>query len=578
MNIEEIAANNVAASKLVAAVNELAQKQKDAGGGVVGGDLVPSTDDRSVLIIAANEQVGLWKDLLARLDKREPVTTVTYTPRYFAPEEVGDLLEQIVRDAEDDRWKLVINQLLGSLVVTATSSQHQEIRAEIERLDSVTPSARRPVRSFIIKNRSVIEIREILEDLLETGVFDTDDEWRTSALAIGTSNGQPRGVPPDFESRGTVGAGGDAPAEGAVERRTEARGSVPSENTGPRAERSRSRDSGDRRNRLSASASSNSLFEHGEYEQAEDRRLVLSMDEGTNTLIAVGEPRILAQIDALLRSIDVRQPQVMLEVLLVTLSESQSFDLGVELERIRVSDDLQIRLSSLFGLGTRAGSSDRAAGDSAGFTAVVINPGDFSVILRALRTLNNGRSLTIPKLLVDNNERASLNSTLQQPFASVNAGNTVSTTSLGGTLDAGTVVSVQPQIAEGDHLMLNYSVSLSSFVGQSSSATLPPPRQQNSVQSSATIPDGFTVVVGGIEIETLSRAESKIPGLGDIPLLGEAFKSRNRNASRSKFFVFIRANVLRSPGFDDLKFISAQDVKRAGVDDGWPEVKPRVIR
>src|SRR5690606_8081011 len=166
---------------------------------------------------------------------------------------------------------------------------------------------------------------------------------------------------------------------------------------------------------------------------------------------------------------------------------------------------------------------------------------------------------------------------LQQPFASVNASQTISTTSFGGTQDAGTTVSITPQIAEGDHLLLEYSVSLSSFQG-SGSETLPPPRQQNQVRSAATIPDGYTVVVGGIDLEDQSKGVSQVPLLGDIPLIGEAFKSRRRTSSRSRFYVFIRANILRHRGFEDLKYLSDTQVEAAGVDDGWPEVEVRIIR
>lgn len=322
------------------------------------------------------------------------------------------------------------------------------------------------------------------------------------------------------------------------------------------------------------------------YRGSDEPPVTLTVDRGTNTLIAVGEPRILEQIEKLLATLDVRQPQVMLEVLVVTLTDGQTLDLGVELEKLSISGDTLIRLSSLFGLGTRGSGGDRdGPANASGLTGVVLNPGDFSVVIRALETLNRGRSVSMPRLLVGNNEQASLDSTVQQPYASVNASNTVSTTSFGGTQDAGTVVTIQPQIAEGDHLLLQYSVSLSAFLGPASSATLPPPRQQNRVQSVATIPDGFTVVVGGIEIENKSNAVSQVPLLGSIPILGEAFKSRNNADSRSKFYVFIRANILRGGsgaggvgGFEDLKYLSEKDIADAMVDDGFPEMKPRVIR
>jgi general secretion pathway protein D len=306
--------------------------------------------------------------------------------------------------------------------------------------------------------------------------------------------------------------------------------------------------------------------------------LSLNMDEGTNSIIAIAEPRMLAQIEKLIRLIDVRQPQVMLEMTLVSLSEQDAMNLGIELEKVGIFDGASYQFSSLFGLSSgKAGG--RTVGDSRGLTSAVLNPGDFSVVLRALQTISKGSTRSVPQVLVSNNETASFNSVLQQPYV---VSNTTSgagtTTSFGGTQDAGTTISVTPQIAQADQLLLQYSITLSSFVGAPPSNGLPPPRQQNTVDSKATIPDGFTVVVGGIELQSEGKNTSQVPGVGDVPLLGELFKTRDNSVGRSRFYVFIRATVLRDQQLNDLKHLSGKSMREALVNDGFPRVTPRVIR
>jgi len=538
--VEEVAARNTAPSVLAAAVMQVAQKRDQLGVEKLAGEVIPSPSGTGVVVIATEQSVKHWRDLVGQFDQREGIELVTYTPQYFAAREVSRLIEQTVRSATDDRWKLVVDDLTGSLIVSATPTQHAAIRAIFERLDAVPAAARRPVRAFVIRNRAVSEVRDIIEQLAEAGVLDaTVEAGRAAENSAPTPSGDRTATPPLTP--------------------------MPPPPTTTRSG-------------ASSAARPSVIAAAGTGRASGERALSLTVDEGTNTLIAVGEPRLLSQIETLLRTLDVRQPQVMLEVLMVTLTDNQSRDLGVELEKLRINDDLLIRLSSLFGLGTRNSAGDRTAGDASGFTGVVLSPGDFSVVVRALETLNKGRSISMPKLLVGNNQQASLDSVVQQPYASVNASTTISTTSFGGTQDAGTVVTIKPQIAEGDHLVLEYSVSLSSFLGSASSPTLPPAKQQNSVQSVATIPDGSTVVVGGIDLENESKTTSQVPLLGDIPLVGEAFKSRNTTNNRSRFFVFIRANVLRGRGFEDLKYLSARDMDAARVPDGWPEVEPRIIR
>jgi general secretion pathway protein D len=192
--------------------------------------------------------------------------------------------------------------------------------------------------------------------------------------------------------------------------------------------------------------------------------------------------------------------------------------------------------------------------------------------------VNEGRVVTVPSVLVANNEQAELGSTLQTPYVSTNASTTVATTSFGGSLDAGTTITVKPQIAAGDQLVIAYSVSLSSFVGQAAAPQVPPPRQENRIQSVATVPDGSTVVIGGLETESDTEATSRIPWLGAIPILGHLFKDESRTKQKSRFFVFLRCSVLRGDQLEDLKYVSQAPLKRARLDDGWPQLAPRIIR
>lgn len=514
----------------------------------LAGKLSPLSGDESVVLVTPEHEVQTWLELLGQFDRRQAVETRSYAPRYFALDEVGQLIEQTAQDpgprgsgGSRGQWRIVTDQLTGTLIVTATPSEHEKIEALMQRLDAVPAEARRPVRIFAIRNRSVHEIVDVLMQLIEAGVLEGG--------AYEASGSQKATTPRQQTQRAVLPRGAEPMPQAQIEQRG----------------------GGQRR----ATGSSSITGEPS---------LVLTADEGTNTLIATGDARRLAQLEQLIGQLDVRQPQVMIEVMVVSLTEGQTLDLGVELEKLQVNGETLITLSSLFGLGIPgiapgiSGAADAIAPSGSGFTGLALSPGDFGTLVRALETLNEGRSLNIPRVLVNNNQQATLDSVLQAPFLSTNASDTIATTSFGGTQDAGTTITVTPQIAAGDHLILEYSVSLSSFVGESSDPGLPPPRQQSTLQSVVTIPDGYTIAVGGMEIESSAEAISQIPLLGDIPLIGEAFKNRSRSTTRSRFYVFIRANVLRHDGFEDLKYLSDRDVLVAGVDDGWPIVKPRVIR
>jgi type II secretory pathway component GspD/PulD (secretin) len=312
--------------------------------------------------------------------------------------------------------------------------------------------------------------------------------------------------------------------------------------------------------------------------RADRGKLLVSADEATNTLFATGDASLIDKIDELITTLDVMPSQVMLEVLILNLSDSDVLDLGVELRGFRDRGEIGT-LASLFDLGAPDPSGNVLPSESLlGLTGVVLKPGEFSMLLNALKVLNKGRALNIPKVLVNSNQKANLASVLQTPFLSTNVANVIATTTFGGTQDAGTTINVRPQIAEGDHLVLEYSIVLSTFVGPASAASLPPPRQQNNLNSTATIPDGYTVALGGLETNSQTQGSSRVPLLGDLPLIGWLFRSESRTISHSRFYVFIRASILRGADFQHLRFISDVDMRHADVDPHWPEVEAVLIK
>jgi type II secretory pathway component GspD/PulD (secretin) len=541
--IREIPIINTSIERVVTAFAQMNARRDAITGTKSTGDLIAAPNGTSVLLLAPAEQIESLLTLVALCDQREATQSITYTPRFHDPQSVASLIDQSVRPAGDERWRAIVDTLTQSIIITATPTEHARIAELMARLDDVPEASRRSLRTFTLRNRSVIEIQGILAQMLASGIIG-DDSVQDELGGDGSDASRQTSLRPSTPGASAPTSTGTSPLE----------------------------------QRVGTASRPGAIGSQRRASDSSGPDVQLSIDEGTNTLIVVAEPRVTQQIEDLIRQLDVRQSQVMLEVLIVTLTEGQTLDLGVELEDIKIDGQTRLRLASLFGLATRGSDGSVSTGNAAGFSAVVLNPGDFSVVIRALQTINAGRAQSMPKLLVGNNQQATLDSVLQQPFASVNASNTVSTTSFGGTQDAGTTVTIKPQIAEGDHLVLDYSVSLSSFLGSASQPTLPPPRQQNRIRSVATIPDGHTVVVGGIELENDSKTTAQVPLLGQIPIIGEAFKSRGKTTNRTRFYVFIRATVLRGRGFEDLRYLSTQDMAEAGIDDGWPTSTPRVIR
>lgn len=576
-----IESRNIPVVALQAAVMQLATKRDTVSGDKMRGELTVAPDGKSLLLLAPAETRDAWLRLISTLDQREEVLTRDYTPKVFSAKEVANLVQQTVRDRPaasassggtpggaaasggigDDRFQIVTDELTGTLIVTATPTQHERIVALLERLDSTPQSAARPVRAFPIRNRPVTEVLTTLQQLVSAGALDANAGLDVSGFSVSGSAsavrdaGAQRSVRPDDPSGGSPIPVVVPPA------------GVPSPPPG-------------NQRGISVSGRTDGFRGAG---NSGIPGLSLTADQGTNTLIAIAEPRMLAQLELLIRQLDVRQPQVMLEVFLVALSEQDALNLGVELEKIGSFTGNFYQLSSLFGL-TSGTPGNRTPTGSQGFTGAILNPGDFSAVIKALETISSGSTKSLPRVLVNNNQQALFTSVLQQPYTISNTTSGAgTTTSFGGTQDAGTTISVRPQIAEADQLVLDYSLSLSSFVGAAPASGLPPPRQQNNVSSNATIPDGHTVVVGGIELVSDGKNTTQVPYIGDVPIVGELFKVRDNSSSKQRFYVFIRAAVLRDQQLNDLKYLTDSTIRKdglksLGINDGFPTMRPRVIR
>ncbi len=520
----EVSLEHTTPVAMAALIERVTSSRKTVANAPLEGTLLALPENRSVLIVAPSNEVPWWQETIARFDRPEPVSTQGYQPLRFSLSETADLLQEVVRPdsaGESSRaWKVVQDELTGSLIITTTPSRHAQVREILDRLEAVSPEGRRPMRVFAIRHRQVQDVLQSLNDLLAAGALNAGPD---SALKP-PSSAQTQGVSAPLP---------DAAATARVANRTS----------------------------VTAQA------------------VTLSADEGTNRLIAFGPAPLLDQLGQLVSALDERHPQVMVEALVLSLSKSQTRALGVELQRATSDGSVQIGLSNLFGLGSpNLDELTIPPASGTGFSGLVLEPGEFSVLVRALESLSNGRSLTMPKLLVGNNQVAKLDSTLQTPFASTNASTTVATTSFGGTFDAGTSISLKPQVSAGDQVVLDYSVSISAFVGAASDPALPPPRAETKLSSVVTVPDGSTVVVGGLEIEGQGTSSDQVPWLGSIPLLGAIFSDRSKTESKNRFFVFLRCNVVNQRGFEDLRWTSSQKLEELALPADWPELVPRIMR
>ncbi len=149
-----------------------------------------------------------------------------------------------------------------------------------------------------------------------------------------------------------------------------------------------------------------------------------------------------------------------------------------------------------------------------------------------------------------------------EPYEVISQGETTTTTTFGGFVEAGTTLTATPHLSKQNWLKLEYAVNLSSF-GSRTSPNLPPARLENRIEGTVRIPEGHIIMLGGLVSSREETIVQRVPLLSQIPLVGELFKNRSKVNVNETLFVFIRPTILRDPAFKDLMYMSEMDLKKA---------------
>jgi len=343
------------------------------------------------------------------------------------------------------------------------------------------------------------------------------------------------------------------------------------------------------RNRRSINPDQNRLGEPGVDGQPATADDGLSLDGEESFVVAdVANNQILvkapqgqqADFAKLIDKLDLRRPQVYIEAKIVAVTWSDSLRLAFETQLIN-ANGTGGAFNTNFGLGTLGNNLNTAktvATGLGGLTAALIKSDQVPIIINALQSRGDSQILSSPQLLVDDNEEATIVSVDSQPTTAISrtTGNP-DVTSFAGYEDAGTTLTVQPQISDSGYLRLRYEAELSSFTGNGVNG-IPPPRQTNTVSAeSVTIPSDSTVVVGGLTLDSRRKNIAQVPLLGDIPIIGALFQDRDTSDRKTTLYIFLTPRVLRDPSFADLRLITRGPQARSNLGSDIPTFRPTLI-
>lgn len=536
--IEFVPLTNADAVRMAPQVAQILNARINAQGGAVPGmgaiEVAADPRTNQIAIIGPRERVGDVLDLVKKIDIPSPLDAQTYRFLAITPERVDKMVRQLLGPEIASRlYQSTFDNDSGILVAVTTPDIHKRMTQLQRDVDVMAEES--PIRFYKLANTTAKDVLRTLRGIEGDGGGQAD--LPESEPNSGRSAFR-QGYRPQFST------------------------TQPSDNNG--------RVFGSLNPRPQQTEPDGELTY-----QTEDSRV--TADVNTNTIIVVGSPGIQRMYEQIIRTLDKRRPQVLVECIIVTLDTSRNFSLGVEIGANTDVGEGDLLTFSSFGLSrVNPKTGGLAIRPGLGFNGALINSDVADVVVRALLSTGRAKVVSAPRILVNDNAVGTLESLSEAPYTSINANDIVSTTSFAGYAAAGTFITLTPHISEASYLQLEYAVSLNSFTGPAVNG-IPPPRQTDAVESTVTIPDGSTIVVGGLNRRNFRQNVDAIPVLGELPLLELLFSSRTTSDEQTTLFVFIRPLILRDDQFQDLKYLSRRDAKGAGLDADEPQSEPLIM-
>ena len=291
----------------------------------------------------------------------------------------------------------------------------------------------------------------------------------------------------------------------------------------------------------------------------------ISAHEETNSLIISAEPDVMTSITGIISQLDIRRAQVLVEAIIVEISDKLSKDLGFQLLFSGEGSNTPIAsqrfgnptpdLSAIVG-GLVPGGGATAVlstllsldGFAAGVGKFKKGEDSFAAILNVLAKNSDSNVLSTPSILTMDNEQSSiivgqeipittgesLGTNNSNPFRTINR------------QEIGIKLSVKPQINEGNSIKLDIQQEVSSLSGPITAGSAEIVTNKRAIETVVMVEDNQTIVLGGLIDDDIQESVRKIPLLGDIPLLGKAFRQEQTTISKKNLVVFLKPTIIRN--------------------------------
>ncbi|MFC1867520.1 type II secretion system secretin GspD [Thermodesulfobacteriota bacterium] len=292
------------------------------------------------------------------------------------------------------------------------------------------------------------------------------------------------------------------------------------------------------------------------------KEVQIMADKATNSLIITAKKEDYLVLEEVIKKLDIPRRMVYIEALIMEVSVSKQFDLGVQWLGGKPAGEIRGRDIGVFGgstppssilpsANTTTGAVSLPAGFTLGVLGDVITIGgiqfpNLGAVIRAYSTHSDVHILSTPQIMTTDNEEAEIIVADNIPFLT-RRDETQSGTDYSNYefKDVGVTLNIIPQINQERFVRLKISQEVSQVVNQEEIGL--PTTLKRIAKTTVVIKDGQTVVIGGLIDETGNRSTYKVPLLGDIPVLGWLFRSNSDSNVQKNLYIFLTPHIVENP-------------------------------
>ena len=289
-------------------------------------------------------------------------------------------------------------------------------------------------------------------------------------------------------------------------------------------------------------------------------RVKITADKATNSLIIMADKEDFMVLEEVIKKLDIPRSMVYIESLIMEVDMDTSLELGIQWQAFGSVhiDNKETAVGGTFGeqilspenapgLFSPAGLSVGLLSEPVEIAGLTVS--NIAAIVNAVKTDDDFRILSTPQVLTTDNEEARITVGENRPYQT-----RATTDQSGGTFesfeyrDVGKILKITPHVTENRLVRMNLSLEVTNIdrLSTALTSTTLPVTQKRTVDTTVIVKDKQTVVIGGLIEESTSTNQSKIPVLGDLPILGWMFRNTQEEGQKTNLYIFLTPRVIKS--------------------------------